>query len=260
MRRRLATLSGSGARAQGAFDFSETNKGFAGGNNLALVEIMQAGFDAVLLLNNDATIDASSLDHWRHVAPSSRRRRRRADAVGCRPAGSSAGRRREEYAHHLSSHLNEQVPWGELREVDYVPGTCALIRTEMLRFTGLLDEDFFFGGEVAALCKTGRALGYGCVVDGCARAYHSVHRSSKLRRGLHAYYVIRNRFLFTQKFYVRKKLALYPLWTSYAVYNWLLAVLQRDRPYAKAIRQGCLDGWLGRVGNQNARVTDGRIS
>ena len=38
---------------------------------------------------------------------------------------------------------------GQFRLVAYVPGVCALIRAKVLHAVGFLDEDYFFGGELA---------------------------------------------------------------------------------------------------------------
>ncbi|MCL5994593.1 MAG: glycosyltransferase family 2 protein [Chloroflexi bacterium] len=240
---------------------STVNRGFAGGNNLALAEILKAGYDSILLFNNDAKIDAAALEHmcktlqmhprigivgpvlWDATHPE-----RLLAAGGC------------DIAHHISSHVKEPVLPGDVRDVDYVPGTCVLIDAEVFHVTGLLDEDFFFGGEVASLCKKARDNGYRCVVDGSANVSHTVDRSAQLRHTLHVYYVVRNRFLYVRRFYPRRKFPLFLLWSSYTAYIWLLALMHRDWQRADAIRLGWLDGLQGRYGGQNARVTGGQVA
>ena len=235
--------------------YSEINRGFAGGNNLALAEILCQDYEAVLLLNNDASLDKTSFEHLcntlvQHpevgiVGPALW------DAANPRHLLSAGGL---DIAYHVTSHRSEPVECGQLPLVDYVPGTCALIRTHVLREVGLLNEDFFFSGEVAALCASAAKCGYSSAIDGCARALHAVDRSSLIRHDLYTYYVIRNRFLFAHLFHPRSQIALYLMWTSYAGYISLLALLRGDRQHARAICLGCIDGWIRRYGGQNERV------
>ena len=239
--------------------YSEINRGFAGGNNLALAEILCQDYEAVLLLNNDASLDKGSFEHLCNtlamypevgiVGPTLW------DATDPRHMLSAGGL---DIAYHVASHRLGPVECGQLPRVDYVPGTCALIRTNVLSEVGLLNEDFFFGGEVAAFCASAIKCGFSSAIDGCAKALHSVDRSSLIRRDLHTYYVIRNRFLFTRLFHSQAQFALYLMWTAYAGYNSLLALLHGDMQHARAICLGCIDGWTRRYGGQNERVLRNR--
>jgi GT2 family glycosyltransferase len=119
---------------------------------------------------------------------------------------------------------------------------------------GLLDEDYFFGGELADLCARARQHGFGSAVDERARAYHCVRRSSGLRQSLHIYYVLRNRFLYIRKFHHGERFLLFPRWVAYGTYLALLSLAHRRFQRTRSILLGLLDGLQGRYGGQNERV------
>jgi GT2 family glycosyltransferase len=138
--------------------------------------------------------------------------------------------------------------------VDYVPGTVALVRRQVFEAVGLLDEDYFFGGEMADLCHRARRHGLRSVTDPRARAVHDLDRSSRERRTLHLYYIVRNRFLFVRKHYPRRRAWLVPVWVGWATLTALVALGRGDSRRARAAALGVLDGVRGRFGGQNERV------
>jgi len=234
---------------------STVNRGFAGGNNLALSEALEAGCQEVLLLNNDANIDEDDVI----VLLETLRSHPELGIVGPTIWDSdhpqvllSAGG--TDMARNLVSHIREVSPNGRLRSVEYVPGVCVLIRAEVLRWVGLLDEDYFFGGELADLCARARQQGFTSAVDERTRAYHRVNRSSELRENLHIYYVLRNRFLFVRKFHSRERWFLFARWVAYGAYLALLSAVYRKYQRTRSILLGLLDGLRGRFGGQNERV------
>lgn len=241
--------------------FSRANLGFAGGNNLALRDALQTTcVQAMLLINNDARAEGDAIVQLQRSLEQNPRLGIvgpvLVDAANPERVLSAGGR---DIARHLLSHIRTPAARHMLHYVDYVPGTCVMIRAEVLRQVGLLDESYFFGGELADLCMRARRHGWLSAVDGSAVVRHAVDRSADLRSSLHIYYVIRNRFLYIRRFYPRTRWLLFLMWTAHALATSLLALAHGQRGRARAAMLGCWDGWHGRFGGQNARVTQGRI-
>jgi GT2 family glycosyltransferase len=231
------------------------NLGFAGGNNRGIAEALAMGDAPILLLNNDAFIEEDDvirlLDTLQANQPvgfvgpvlfDSERQDRLLSAGGRNPA------------RHHQSHILELPSDGPVRFVECVPGTVVLVRAEVLRKVGLLDEAYFFASEVADLCMRASRHGYLSAVDTRARAFHNLSRSSNLRDILHAYYIIRNRFLLIRKFHRNWRALFYAFWALYSLALSLKVQLDGKLATARAIRLGLLDGLRGRFGGQNERV------
>ena len=227
------------------------NLGFAGGTNRGLKAALAQGDRPILLLNNDARVEERDLRFMLETLAS------RPDIGWVGPAlyhGDqlhSLGRRNPVLHHHT---LITRRPKTDLLPVDFISGSVALVRAEVLRQVGLLDEDYFFNTEVADLCFRARAAGYLTVVDTRARAQHNLDRSSTLRSTLYTYYIIRNRFVFIAK---RYRIAAWLLTGFWAVYSLLLSFKLRwagERGPARAVYLGMVDGVTRRWGGQNSRV------
>jgi GT2 family glycosyltransferase len=155
---------------------------------------------------------------------------------------------------HLTSHISQVTTTEPIQFVDYVPGTVLISRAEVFRTVGLLDEDYFFGGELPDLCERARRHGYLSAVDTRGRAFHALSRSSEFRETLYPYYIIRNRFLFIRKFHRVSKIPFYSFWICYSLALSLKVQLGGQPSMAQAVRLGLLDGLRGRFGGQNERV------
>ena len=230
---------------------NETNLGFAGGTNCGLRAALAAGDWPVLLLNNDARIEDADL----HALLSTLNEYPKAGWVG--PLLYHGGvlhsvGRRNPVLHHNT--LITTVPERPVLPVDFISGSVALVRAEVLREVGRLDEDYFFNTEVADHCHRAREAGYLTLVQCRARAHHDLDRSSALRSTLHVYYIIRNRFVYVRK---RYRLAAWPLTLLWAVYSLLLVAKLRvsgQQATAQAVYLGFVDGVSKRWGGQNSRV------
>ncbi|NLF00801.1 MAG: glycosyltransferase family 2 protein [Anaerolineales bacterium] len=234
---------------------SECNRGFAGGTNLGIAAALDDHADPILLLNNDAVIDEQDVQHLAMVLAKDDRLGAVAPLLYDDDGGQrllSAGGRN--IGRHVNTHvallLNAEAP----AVVDYVPGTVALVRAVVFQEAGLFDEDYFFSGEMADLCERAARFGYRSAMDPSARAYHALSRSSELRETLHAYYILRNRFLFVRKFMHVERLPRMVFWSAYGAAAALRAHLTGRRAQARALRLGLIDGLRGRFGGQNERV------
>ncbi|MBL7201037.1 MAG: glycosyltransferase family 2 protein [Anaerolineae bacterium] len=230
------------------------NLGYGGGNNQGIAQAMSAGDAPILLLNNDAYIDEQ------HVVRllCALRADERLGFVGPLLYGSDAGGLLSAGGRDISRHVNSHIQGirgdGPIRETAYVPGTVALIRSAVFREVGLFDTDYFFSGEMADLCERARQHGYASAIDTRARAYHAQHDSSDLRDTLYAYYSLRNRFLFVQKFRPSQQVLLHGLWTLYGLGASLKARLLNKVARARALHLAVSDGLRGRFGGQNERI------
>ncbi len=231
---------------------SPVNRGFAGGSNMGIEAALASGTDAVLLLNNDASVDARSVAAM-------------LDTLGSDPAigvvgptiwhaGACISVGGRDIARHATTHLRPRTPLTAMQDVDYVSGTAALVKREVFERVGLLDEDYFFGGEMADLCHRARRSGFRSVTEPRARALHDLERSSRDRRTLHIYYVVRNRFLYARKHHPRRSAWLYSRWAARGALTALAALCRGQPRRARAVALGVLDGVRGRSGGQNERV------
>lgn len=232
-----------------------TNLGYAAGNNRALTDILAGGCELVLLLNNDAQIDETNLN-------------RLVEAVQQYPEIGIAGpvmfdaEQPERLLNaggqnpvlHLTSHVSRPAEHAPLQLVDYIPGTVMLARTEVFQKTGLLDEGYFFSGEIPDFCRRARQHGFLSATVTLSRAYHAVERSSAHRETLYIYYIIRNRFRFVRKFYPALRAGLLGFWTLYGLALATKLYLIGKTASAKAVMLGLTDGLRGRFGGQNEWV------
>jgi GT2 family glycosyltransferase len=230
---------------------NSSNLGFAGGTNRGLAAALDAGDLPVLLLNNDARIGERDLRQMMQTLESYPR----AGWVG--PLLYHNGKlhsvgRRNPVLHHNS--LITALPRTPLLEVDFISGSVALVRAELLRKIGLLDEDYFFNTEVADHCHRARDASFVTVVDCQARADHNLDRSSSLRSTLYVYYIIRNRFVYAAKRYRVAVLPLTALWASYSLLMAAKLWMTGQKASAKAVYLGMADGLSRRWGGQNSRV------
>lgn len=154
---------------------SERNLGFAGGNNLALREIVahlspdaDRDHEYVLLINTDLFLAQDSLEILTDfmeahpevgiVGPRVEKRDGSLD-LACRrnfPTPANAffklfglSRRFPDHARFADYNLTHRDP-GELTEVDAVMGACMMVRLSAItgeRGAGLLDDEFFMYGE-----------------------------------------------------------------------------------------------------------------
>jgi GT2 family glycosyltransferase len=234
---------------------NSTNQGYTGGNNRGLEKTLANSDAPVMLLNNDAKIaetDALNLLETLENNPD-------VGIVGplmfdADQPDNLLNAGGQNMVRHLSSHISRISSNMPLQMVDYVPGTVLIARSEVFNTVGLLDEDYFFGGELPDFCHRAQQSGYLSVVDTRAHAFHSTERSALFRKTLYPYYIIRNRFIFIRKFYATSRILYFSFWTLYSIALSLKLRLSSQPQMAKAVWLGLADGWQQRFGNQNERV------
>ncbi len=180
---------------------SRRNLGFAGGNNLGLVN---ASGEVLLLLNDDTEPDPD----WLRPLQDAFRADRRLGVAGCRLL--YPGR---ETVQHLGgivhqNGLTDHARWGErnspategdgLLEAHYVTGAAMAIRREVLAMIGLLDPGYWpIYFEEVDFCERARRAGWKvAVVPASTVVHHESRTTERLSpRFLRLYHRNRIRFL-----------------------------------------------------------------
>jgi GT2 family glycosyltransferase len=200
------------------FIASDTNLGFAGGNNLAL-QRLAASDHYVLLLNSDTIVRPGVLRHCLDLM----RWNSEVGVLSCRLENLDGtlqeNCRRMPTPLRMTAHvlgLDYRYPhafeWADLEarsvnrlgmaDVDWVGGAFMLIRRECLDRVGPLDASFFFYGEDAEFCHRVRRVGYSVRYDGRVGIVHlgggssdpqRLHRRSRDRLTWEARYLLQRR-------------------------------------------------------------------
>lgn len=186
---------------------SGANKGYAGGNNVGIrYALQQADMEYVWILNNDTVVDSNALGSLLRYMDENPKvgvcgsklvyewDRTRLQGYGCKLNRAFAVTRmviREE----------------EISEIDYVCGAAMFARREFIEQIGLLAEEYFLYYEEPdwAVRAEGK-FKLGCAKESIV--YHKegasigARDSNKNGKSILAdYYMVRNRILFTKKFF-----------------------------------------------------------
>lgn len=196
---------------------SNANLGFAGGNNVGIrYALAKNDFDYIWILNNDTVVNPDALDQMviRMEADSGigicgstllyYYEPQKIQALGGATYNKWLGTIR-----HIGAYQNKNIKVNNKKiegKMDYVVGASMLVSKEFLQKVGLLSEEYFLYFEEidwAVRAKGKFELGFAPK----SIVYHKEGRSigtngnPKMKSSIADYYAIRNRILFTRKFY-----------------------------------------------------------
>ncbi|MFZ3147621.1 MAG: glycosyltransferase family 2 protein [Methanothrix sp.] len=231
---------------------NETNRGYAGGNNAGITKALDEGFPYIMLLNSDATISESCVKQLLEC-------RKYSPNLGVLGPLLEEGGRIYAGGRNIGVYSRTRIPYeakdsdSELLIVDYVPGSVLLARREAFEKVGLLDEVFFFSGEIADFCRRVQLAGLKCAIYTGCRASHIPDMNSSMRETLYNYYTLRNRFLFIRRHFRGTKIFWSLRWVLEGIEQITIALLKGERKRAHALWLGLRDGVSGRFGDRNAQ-------
>jgi len=196
---------------------NKKNLGFTGGNN---VGIQAARGEYIVLLNNDTwaaptwleeLVKTTYLDRpigmWASKVYSYYKRNQ-IEAVGELIYWDGLSRSRGQYE-------QEQGQYEEMGEIFFPPGCGGMYRKVVFEEIGLFDEDFFAYGDDAEIGIRARLAGWKCVYVPKAVLYHKNSGSTGQYSPFKAFYVERNRFWITLKYFPSPLLFLSIFFTFY---------------------------------------------
>jgi len=179
------------------------NLGFSGGNNLGLKLALKEHADYILLLNNDTIVEPDFLrvlvdkfDKYPDIGIVSPQINYYSEPNKIWSAGGKISWLRGSGF----SDSEEKVKTQNDRFVDFVSGCCMLIKSEVFKKIGLLDENYFLYIEDTDFCQRTRRKGYKILVTSDCKIYHKVSSSTaRVNTQLPLYYTTRNRLYFSKK-------------------------------------------------------------
>jgi len=184
---------------------NERNLLFAGGMNVGLERALAAGYDFVLLLNNDVVLDPGLVRELVAEAAADARIAAAGPKIYYfdRPeriwfAGGELSLWRG-WSRHRGLREVDRGQHDAARDVDYLTGCALLVRREALREVGLLDPGFGMYAEDADWCFRARARGYRLRYVPSARLWHRVSSSAGARSWFKARRRLRGQMRFLRR-------------------------------------------------------------
>ncbi len=189
------------------------NFGFTGGNNIGIRRALEKGADFVWLLNNDTTVDKNALEPLVHAC--------NAPTVGI--VGSKIyfqpgqeyhkqwyGERdrgrvlwyaggiidwNNMYALHRGVDEVDKGQYDAVAETPFITGCSMMVKKEVFKKIGLLDQKFFAYLEDVDFCLRAKRAGYKFLYVPQSVVWHKNAGSSGVGSDTHQYYMTRNRLL-----------------------------------------------------------------
>ena len=232
------------------------NLGFAGGCNSGISQSIKDKMHLCFLLNPDVRINESlfqqlleyekSHPDWYAWSPVIKEEsmQKKAYHVGGRDPGL-----------YLNSRIDsDSLEISKPEKLDYLPGTALFCRVEMFDKTGLLDDRFFIGGEIADLFFTMKNmdLGFGLCRD--IIVVHTREGNTEVRKYLHTYYNFRNRFLLINNYHRKNAGPIKFMWRLMLYRQIIGAIIRFDFKKAKVVHWALRDGLRSKFGKSSRKL------
>ena len=177
----------------GKFNFIKNNQnvGFAAGNNVAIKWALEKMADYILLLNNDALIEKDALTNLIKAAQKN-------DKIGILSPVIYKGNSSQiwfsggkiDWLRMRTEHLDN------IKETQYITGCAMLIKKDVFKKIGLLDETFFLYYEDADFSFRAAKNGFKLKIVSEAKVFHFEKSSESLNK---IYYLVRSGIIFFRK-------------------------------------------------------------
>ncbi|HSW54547.1 MAG TPA: glycosyltransferase [Ignavibacteriaceae bacterium] len=239
--------------------FSRVNHGFARGNNIGIKRAIEDGCEYVFILNPDIELEEKCIDILTKRIESDEK----IGAIG--PIvlyGNEPENVIQAYGVNANFRTQKKVgPFGNEKwtvnlpaeiYVDFVLGGAMMIRSSVLKITGLFEEDYFMYNDELDLAYRIKKAGFKtvCVRDAIVRHFHDFGNQNKTGYNIMYYYVIRNRYLYFKKFRFYFNLAFSLLAELLNIPLKIVWAIRRmhNINVLKFYYSGLIDGLLGKKG------------
>lgn len=176
---------------------SETNNGFAGGNNIGILRSIEAGSEYIYLLNQDTVVEKSFLteafkeiEKDENIAGIQSRLMLYTEKGKINSLGNQIHYLGFGITKSYKKEFNEADPVKE--EICFPSGAACLLRASALKASGLFNEDFFMYCEDLELAWRMRLMGFRFGLAKNSVVYHKYKFSSSSQK---FYYLERNRVI-----------------------------------------------------------------
>ncbi len=182
---------------------SNSNKGYAGGNNIGITYALNNGADYICILNNDVIVNRNFYKDSIRILEEDR------NVYFVGPAILYYGTNIIQYTggkvnlwFMKNTGINQGMEYVEKKEVvecDYVGGACLFFRSNIINELGYLPENYFLFWEETEWCMSALKRKKKCL---CTLNNHVEHKGSASIdrvKGLGEYYIERNRIIFSRR-------------------------------------------------------------
>jgi len=225
---------------------NDRNYGFAEGNNIGIRYALENDVEAILLLNNDTIVEPDFLSELVNVAESDpkiglagpkiyfyhepNRIWFAGGKISLFSASSNRGR-----------NLMDDGQFDKVDHVDFISGSCMLIKRGVLESVGLLDPVYFFGIEDVDMSVRVTQAGFSNVFVPTSKIWHKVFSSGRRNPDV-TYYTSRNAIIFARKHFRAFRTASLRAVSGVITELIFYTVRNRDPSILRTMMRGLRDG------------------
>ncbi len=155
---------------------NEKNLGFTGGNNVGIKYAYESGFDFIMLLNNDTTVEPGFIEPLiNELEESVGAVQPKIYSMHDREQIWSAGGRFKAWIGlpvTIGEGSKDNGQFDEIKTLDWITGCCLTFRREMVDEVGYLDDTYFILFEDADWSLRARSKGYNLLYIPDSKIYH----------------------------------------------------------------------------------------